>query len=207
MICTHPHNDHVGGLNYILDHFRVKSVLIGPSPFESDEAAAFLKRVGERGIPSRVITAPDSLVDFPGLHLLFLSPGSPDVNSGNRKLASLNNQSVVTLLTYGKTSLLLAGDAETEAEHFMLRCWKNLDCDLIKAGHHGSKTASSEEWIKTVTPEYALISVAERNRYNLPDSITLNRYEQVDSRVHRTDEEGALLFESDGRTIRKLDWR
>ncbi|NQT24182.1 DNA internalization-related competence protein ComEC/Rec2 [candidate division KSB1 bacterium] len=205
MICTHPHNDHVGGLNYILDNFKVKSVLFGPSPFESAEAATFLKRVKDRGIYSRIITAPDSVVCFPGLHLLFLSPDSSHITSGNKKQNSLNNQSIVTLLTYGKTSFLLAGDAEIEAEQSMLQHWRNLDCDLIKTGHHGSKTASSMEWIKAVTPEHALITVAEKNRYGLPDSIILDRYKQFDSIVHRTDKEGALMFESNGRTIQKLD--
>ena len=206
MICTHPHNDHVGGLNYILDHFRVKSILISASKYESDLAVSFINRIKETGIQHRTIIAPDSLVSFPGIHLLFLGPDSLHFTSLNRRMKNLNNQSIVTLLIHGRAACLLTGDAEKEAEQTMMRRWTDLDCDLLKVGHHGSKTSSSEAWIDAVQPDHALISVAERNRYGLPDDCIINRYLEHGIQIHRTDRDGALLFESDGNTLNQLKW-
>ena len=111
-----------------------------------------------------------------------------------------NNNSLVLRVTYGETTFLLMGDAETEEENSLLESGTNLAADVLKVGHHGSMTSTSEQFLEAVSPRYAAISVG-KDRNELPRKEILQRLELADVAIYRTDLEGTLLFGSDGETV------
>jgi competence protein ComEC len=109
---------------------------------------------------------------------------------------------------YGHVSFLLAGDAEQEAEHGMVSRYGNfLESTLLKVGHHGSGTSSTDEFVNSVQPKYAVISVGRWNRFGHPSKSVLQRFADQGVDLSRTDEEGAVLFETDGFMLEHLAWR
>lgn len=205
VLLSHPHNDHVGGLIYILKHFRVGEVITAGTPFQSPLFLDFKEIIQKHNIPVRTITAPDSIVQLPSVRLYFLSP------TKNRKVSDphrdTNNQSLVARLLFGEIRLLFTGDAEKEVESEILLSKKILLSDAIKVAHHGSNTSSTRSFLKNVRPKHAIISVGEHNRFNHPSNSVIKRLETLGASVYRTDREGAIIFRSDGKTLNAIDWR
>ena len=111
-------------------------------------------------------------------------------------------------LQYGSISFLLAGDAEKEAEEEMVAAYGDfLKSTLLKAGHHGSITSSTQEFLDAVRPEYAVISVGRYNKFHHPSPEVVRRLEGMNMNVSRTDDDGALIFETDGVTLSHIQWR
>ena len=111
-------------------------------------------------------------------------------------------------IVYGSTSFLFTGDAERREEEIMINDYNRfLDVDVLKAAHHGSKTGTSEEFIKFTSPEYAIISAGINNKFGHPDQETLDRLEQNNIKVFRTDKSSAILLTSDGESITPENWR
>jgi len=113
----------------------------------------------------------------------------------------LNDHSAVIKLTFGKTSFMLDGDAETISESEMLAKGYNLKADVLKIGHHGSNSSTSSEFLKAVSPSYAIISVGKDNDYGHPTQATLTKLEQANISIFRTDENGTIIATSDGTKI------
>ncbi len=119
-----------------------------------------------------------------------------------------NDRSGVIKLVYGQTSFLFLGDAGLETEEMLMEKYtKLLESDVIKLGHHGSKTSSGFNFLKTVNAKDALISAGIANRFDHPSKEVLEKIKILDMKVHRTDEEGALIFRSNGSTIQKINWK
>ena len=112
-----------------------------------------------------------------------------------------NNNSIVLRLDYGDNSFLFTGDAESQAEADILASGADVEADVLKVGHHGSSTSTSDEFLAAVSPEYAVISCGEGNSYGHPHAETLNKLRQNGITVYRTDEQGTIVAESDGREI------
>ena len=112
-----------------------------------------------------------------------------------------NNNTIVLRLDYGENSFLCTGDAESQAEADILASGADVDADVLKAGHHGSSTSTSDEFLAAVSPEYAVISCGEGNSYGHPHAETLNKLRQNGITVFRTDEQGTIVAESDGQEI------
>ena len=129
------------------------------------------------------------------LNLLVLSPVEPSSDT--------NASSVVILASYGSTDLLLMGDADKKVEKRIVGDYPayRLDCEILKAGHHGSKTASSAVFLEVALPEYTVISCGAGNSYGHPHGEVLERLGAVGSEVLRTDLEGSIYFHTDGRTL------
>jgi len=128
------------------------------------------------------------------------SSGTPyGVNPDN---STVNNYSVVLRLTYGRTHFLLTGDAEAAAEQNMQDAGSDLTADVLKAGHHGAANASSEAFLARVHPRYAAISCGRHNHFGHPAPATLARLAAHAIRTFRTDQNGAVTFVSDGKTIK-----
>jgi competence protein ComEC len=205
VICSHPHDDHIGGLNYILENFKTDHILSSPVRFESplyDEMQEIAER---KHIPFRTVTAPDSLI-FPGIKFYFLSPDSMLKSEFGYKSQGVNNRSLVIRVLFGKTRLLFMGDAQLEAEENILRSGKPLICDAVKIGHHGSLTSSTVGFLRKTRPQHAVISVGENNRFGHPAPIIIRRLQALGATVHRTDQSGAVVFRSDGKTLRQIHW-
>ena len=134
-----------------------------------------------------------------------LHPSRPFLSRNTR---NLNNQSLVVKLVYGATAILFSGDAEMEAEDRITHAYGAfLHAGLLKAGHHGSKTSSTEEYLRAICPREVCVSVGVRNKFKHPSPVVIERYRNLGVTVSRTDESGAIIFESDGARWRKVDWR
>jgi competence protein ComEC len=111
-------------------------------------------------------------------------------------------------LVYGSTSFLLVGDAEIPVEHHLDSVYESfLKCDVLKAGHHGSSTSSSAEFLANAAPKEVVVSVGKFNKFRHPSPKVIQRFKDLGIKIHRTDEEGAVIFDSDGFSITRVNWR
>ena len=191
MILTHPHEDHIGGAADVIEAVFVNELMTNGGT--SDEAcfARLAKAAGERGVPVTVAVTGKS-VTFGDLTITIVSDGT---DSGNE-----NDASIVVRADFGECSFLFTGDAEEAAEEEMLASSRALlDCDVLKAGHHGSATSTSEAFLAAVTPDIAVIEVGRDNDYGHPAAALLDRL--ADMRVLRTDRDGTVVVETDGKTL------
>lgn len=196
LLLTHPHADHVGGLPTVLRNFKVGLVLDSGQPHTSYSYEEFLGLVEEKGIPYRVVKAGESIRGYEAVEIHILNP-PPALMEGTR--SDLNNNSVVLKIIYGKTSLLLAADIEAEAEERLLSYGHWLKTTVIKVPHQGSHSSSTESFLELIDPEVAVISVGRRNPFHHPSSVVLKRYQEMGTKIYRTDRQGAVSFTTDGR--------
>lgn len=202
VLITHPHTDHLGGLEAILDVYPAGRVAEFAQPDESDVYERFRTIVESKRIPVQRVQAGDTLGGFRGTRLYVLYPRH-GLDTRNP-----NDVSVVLKLVYGRTSFLFTGDVEKAGEREMQENFATfLDADVLKVGHHGSGTSSSLPFLREVTPQMAIISVGRFNKFNHPSNDVLDRLRELDVEVLRTDEEGAVVLESDGNRVSRVDWR
>ncbi|MCW3059845.1 MAG: hypothetical protein JWQ02_1666 [Capsulimonas sp.] len=202
IVLTHPHADHVGGLPDILREVRTDAVLDGTTlPFPSPAYAAFLIEVRNRHIPYRRVVR-GTHIDFgDGVTADALNPPPGQPYGTATDNATMNNYSAVFLLTYGKTHILLDGDAQLEAEQNMLVAYPNLQADVLKCGHHGAANATSDAWLEQVHPKYAAISCSKTNSFGHPSPATLARLNAHGAQTFVTATDGAVIFVSDGTQV------
>ena len=192
LVATHPHSDHIGGMQKVLAHFPVGKVLDSGIPTTSSLYEYFLKTVDEKNIPYVVAEQGETIDLDPFLRILVLSP--PKEHIGD----DLNTNSIVLRISYGTVNLLYTGDATTAAEDAMEKTGYPLDAQVIKVGHHGSSGSSSAAFLSRVDPEVAVISVGADNDYGHPHEETLERLKTAGPLVLRTDRDGTILVESNG---------
>ena len=195
-IATHPHSDHVGALYRIFEEFSVDTVLLPDIPDELIPTTSAYEKFldGLENVKNIIPTGPSVSFDFGSLNVDILGPVE--------EYDDLNNMSLVVKVNFGKTSVMLTGDAETPAETDMLEN-KSVDysADILKVGHHGSKTSTSEEWLVAVNPRLAVISCGLDNDYGHPHKDLVKRLESCGIKYYRTDLQGHILFKSDGNEI------
>ena len=199
VILTHPHADHLGGLNYILTYYNVKKVLDPGLKYANSIYEYFLKIIDARNIEYDNIKSGDVFKFKKGVFMQVLHP--LDLSRYDTSFSGVNNNSAVIRLLYGKTSFLFTGDVEKEGEQELLKYGGALKSPVIKVPPHGSRTSSTEELIAAVSPEYAAISLGMENSFGHPSEEVLSRYEAAGSRILRTDWNGDILFVSDGETV------
>lgn len=192
MICTHPHEDHVGGLSGALNYATVGTVYCSMRSYDSKTFDSFERYVEKQGkeieIPSagETFTLGSSTVSILGPVGYYSDP---------------NNMSIVLQIQYGNTIFLFTGDAEIDSEQDILNTGTNLKSTLLKVGHHGSDTSTSYRWLREIAPEYAIISVGKNNSYGHPTEQTLSRLQDAEVTLYRTDLQGHIICTSNGETL------
>ena len=184
LIISHSHDDHAGGAEYLLKNFEVENIVV--PEFASDEKVTDLnKAMGASG--AEIYTADEGMIiEIGDFDLTVLYSDNTDEDINNRSI-------IVMAEAFGK-KFLFTGDAETQVENNLIKENINFDCDVLKVGHHGSRTSSSQKFLKVATPEYALISVGADNSYGHPNKEVVERLEEIGAKVYRTDYEGDIVL-------------
>jgi competence protein ComEC len=195
IVATHAHEDHTGGLAAIIDNFHPAELWTGA---HTDEPVwnQLSHHAVERGVRIVQMTA-GAARDFGGARLEALSPPLDYLPNDTPK----NNDSLVLRLTYGKRSFLLAGDMEKQMEARLLMDGRELRADVLKVGHHGSKTSSTPEFLDAVHPAFAIISDGWDNSFGHPNRDVLQRLAERRAEILRTDERGLITVRTDGQRI------
>ncbi|MCE5323288.1 MBL fold metallo-hydrolase [bacterium] len=195
-VLSHPHSDHVSGYAGLLEAVPAKVVMDIEARHASPLYKRFIKRVKLSNATYRIAKRGQNIEMGDGVSIHVLSP-NPKMH-----YSDLNNNSIVLRIVYGKTAILLAADAEDEAEQDILESGIPVRAQVLQVGHHGAKAASSTQWLNAVRPAIAIISCGRHNNYGHPSSEAVERLESSGARVYRTDRCGAVTITSDGRTIR-----
>lgn len=182
LILTHTDTDHIGDLFEVVAHFSIGQIWVSSGSLTDKN---FLNQLKKLKLPIHVVEVGDQLPIFDS-HLEVLYP----LTRGDGG----NNDSIVL---YGRllgTNFLFTGDLEEAGEEVLMATYPNLEVDVLKAGHHGSKGSSSPAFLERLRPALTLISAGKNNRYQHPHQETLERLKEIDSRIYRTDQEGAIRF-------------
>ena len=191
------HSDHIGGLPEVLEEFGADNIIMPKLTKEQTPTnstyTAFVKAVKASG--ATVISAKPGLTySLSDATFEILGPVTDDCES-------LNSMSAVTKITYGETSFLVAGDAEKDEEKEIMETGADLDCDVLRVGHHGSSTSSSKSFLDAVKPEICVISCGKNNDYGHPHKEIRDRLPKYTDDIYRTDILGDIVMISDGQTI------
>lgn len=198
MILTHPHDDHIFGLVEVLKRYQVNQVLYTGVLHPTQAYLDWLSIIKEKEIPLRIALAGQEFV-FDEVKLKIIYPFK---DFTNQKVENLNNTSIVTQLIYSDVKVLFTGDLEFEAEEGIIQSSIiNPQSLVLKSGHHGSGTSSSEEFLKKIMPKYAIIMAGKDNKFGHPSLRTLARYERLNTKVFRTDLNGDILLQTNGHEV------
>lgn len=199
-IATHPHSDHIGALFRVFEEFEVDTVLLPDIPDDLIPVTVTYEKFleGLERVNNIIPVAAGDDFDFGKLSVEILGPV--------KDYDDLNHMSVVSKVSFGKTSVMLTGDTETPAEEDMLKnASVDYSADILKVGHHGSKTSTSKKWLNAVDPQYAVISCGLDNDYGHPHKVIVNRLEEYGVEYYRTDLLGNISFKSDGQQITLIE--
>ena len=182
LVLTHTDTDHMGDMLEVAKHFSIKEIYVSKGSLTQSDFVEKLERMQTR---VHAVEVGDKLPIFDGA-LQVLYP--EETGDGS------NDDSVVLYGQFFGTSFLFTGDLEENGEAILMRRFPQLKVDVLKAGHHGSKGSSSPEFLHQLQPQIALISAGKNNRYKHPHQETLDRFENIQTQIFRTDEQGAIRF-------------
>ena len=205
LVMTHAHADHIGKADKVIAQYGVKELVYNGIPSTSKYFINALKAAKANGTQQVKVKAGDVLDFGNGVSFEIVSPSQSLIDEDTaaikaKKKVDVNNESVVGRLTFGNFAMLFTGDAEGPVEKDMVASYgKKLKCQVLKAGHHGSKTSSTAEFLKLVQPESVVMSLGVSNQYGHPHEALLNRLQkQGIKNIYRTDANGTITIVSDG---------
>lgn len=201
LIGTHPHEDHIGGLDNVIKAFEIGEIYM-PRVSSSKTPTTktyedVLMAIKDKG---KAITAPhagDIIVQGENYKAEVFSPKREDYDD-------LNEYSIVIKITYGDAKFLFMGDAEALNEREIVDAGYDVNADVLKLGHHGSSTSSTEKFLKEVSPDYAVISCGKGNSYGHPHDEIVERCNNLNIKMLRTDNDGNIIMKTDGKNIEVL---
>lgn len=198
ILLTHRHEDHLGGLSAVVRETGARLFLDAPVPHPGPAYDELVRTLAAHGVAARQATLGRTIDLGGGVVMTLVGPSDPPI-VGSR--SDVNANSVVARLTFGKVSMLFAGDAERPTEAWLLASGAEVHAVVLKVAHHGSRYASSANFLKTVGARIAIVSVGARNDYGHPAPATLARLARAGASIYRTDMDGDVWIETDGSTI------
>jgi len=196
ILLTHPHSDHIGGADTLLKDMPVDVLLDNGEPTQPALEQKLLGDAAQRNVPCLPVLRGEHIDLGDGVGIEILGPTADEVEDDRP-----NNCSIVVRLSYGRNVFLFTGDAEKREEQDLLDVRYRLKCDVLKVGHHGSDTSSTDEFIKACSPREAVVSVGAHNSYGHPSDDVIARLKRAGAHVDRTDKVGAVTCYSDGETV------
>jgi len=195
IVATHPHSDHIGGLAAVIQQFDVKNILMPDITHNTATFHNFLNAIENKNIPATMPSVGDKIT----AGIIELTVLAPFTNFDN-----LNNASIILRMAHGKTSFLFTGDAEIQSEIEMINSGLNLRANILKAGHHGSRTSTSIEFLDAVKPQIVIVTCGHKNSYGHPHKEFLERISQPKRKItlFRTDEMGTIIITANKRKMK-----
>lgn len=187
---THPHEDHIGGMDDIINNFKIDNYYMPDKITTTKTFEDVLDALINNNLQYTILEKGDEFN---------LSSANFKVIYAGDETNDINDSSIVLKLTYGNNSFLLTGDATSNVEKTLLN--DNIKSDVLKVAHHGSNYSSTDEFLDVVSPKYAVISVGKNNSYNHPSNSTLKKLNDRNIKLYRTDLDGTIKFTSDGENI------
>ena len=198
---SHLDLDHYGGFVSLIYNDRIKEIY-RPLPDSSEKSNRFEKFLRQKQIKTNIFTK--SIIDI-GNTKIYILNDPYDYSYSN---LSSNDKSGILKIVYGATSYLFVGDCEYPGEFYLTsKFGQMLNSDVLKVGHHGSPTGSSKAFLNLVSPEISLVSAGIKNKFNHPAKSVIASLENLNSKIFRTDLMGAVLLQSDGEVIKKINWK
>lgn len=192
LVITHPHTDHMGGMSSIISDFDIGEIYMPYAVTDTRAYENLLESINDKGLMVNTAKAGEKISISDEILCEFLAPVSKSYDE-------LNNYSAVLKVSYNDSSFLFTGDAEELSENEMLeRSYSELDCDVLKVGHHGSKYSSGNAFLDAVSPDYAVIECGLDNTYGHPHKETIDKLEKRNVDIYRTDLNGTVEFYTDG---------
>jgi beta-lactamase superfamily II metal-dependent hydrolase len=194
VIATNPHNDHIGSMDDIIKTFNIGTFY---SPKVTTTTKTYEKMIDALKSKNLKLNAPkvNDTLNVGNATLTLLAPNS-------EKYKDINNTSIVVKLKYGNTSYLFMGDAEDISEGEILAKQLDIQSDVLKVGHHGSESSSTQAFLDKVNPKYAIISCGKGNDYGHPHQVTLDKLNAKNINIFRTDLQSTIICTSDGKDIK-----
>ncbi|HEY8891739.1 MAG TPA: ComEC/Rec2 family competence protein [Clostridium sp.] len=193
IVGTHPHEDHIGGLDYIINSFQVGKIYMPKAISNTKTFQDVVSAIKAKGMKATVPKVGETFKVGNAVATILAPNGSG--------YKDLNNFSIVIRLTFGNNSFMFEGDAEDISENEMLSKGFDVSADVLKIGHHGSSSSTTDAFLDKVNPKYAVISVGKDNSYGHPHKSTMVKLKAKGIKVYRTDENGTIVATSDGKNI------
>ncbi len=201
IILTHPEHDHIAGLIEVLKRYEVENIVWTGILRDTAEYKEWVRLIEEEGSNIKIVQAGQRIIT-PNLFFQILYPLE---NLKGQDVKNTNNVSIINRLVFNNTSFLFLGDAYKSVERKLVNNGTYLDSDILKVGHHGSKTSTSKELLESVNPQIAVISAGKDNRYGHPYEEVLEILNDYGIRILRTDEVGDIKIISDGDKIKIIN--
>ncbi|HMS09616.1 MAG TPA: ComEC/Rec2 family competence protein, partial [Pyrinomonadaceae bacterium] len=195
IVASHADSDHLQGLIDVARNFSVGRAYFAAAQGETEESQMLYAILAESGVTAERLTAGEAMT-VGGVRVDVLYPSA----NASPSLAE-NDRSLVLMLTFGERRFLFTGDIEAEAERLLIESGADLSADVVKVPHHGSRTSSTEAFVRAVRPRFAVIPVGRRSRFRHPDPQVVERWNAAGAETLTTGSRGTVTFESDGQEI------